>query len=445
MTQVVPSPIATPQSPTPAPTQPAVPVAHQAGIVNRPPEHVIVAALTLPADGAAAVAALAQLRDIESQELTSILPPEDAGSPKTQTGPETGEIGFANGFDRAHLTITTGFSSSAYDKLGIAPNIRPQDLVPISWDKLGDSPTQPIEGDVVLQVCSDDPYLCEHVLHRIVYELVGQVTLVWAQVGVQRYTSRQGRTNRAEGRALTGFIDGTSNLDPKDCQGTDPTLIFVDPAAVGSYPALPPASPAPAYGQPTPASFPADLREPPASEPDWAKFGSYMVVRSTLLDFNKWDGSPLGAQEQSVGRFKFSGSFLDLTDDPENLNSPPAFASNPQNAATPITAHVRKANPRGPSDDQRRIFRRGYPLINGSPTGIDRGLLFIAFGRTISTQFEFIFRAWMRNPNFPTTGSGVDSLFSFEKQILCGGYYFVPPLQDVCKPASWIVPGTPLP
>jgi hypothetical protein len=79
--------------------------------------------------------------------------------------------------------------------------------------------------------------------------------------------------------------------------------------------------------------------------------------------------------------------------------------------------------------------------LSGSPSGIDRGLLFIAFGRTISTQFEFIFRGWMRNPNFPTSGSGVDALFNFEKQVVCGGYYFVPPLTDPCNPSSWLIPG----
>ena len=62
---------------------------------------------------------------------------------------------------------------------------------------------------------------------------------------------------------------------------------------------------------------------------------------------------------------------------------------------------LRPSRVRAPGDDQRRIFRRGYPLISGSPNGLDRGLLFISYARSISTQFEFIFRAWMRNVNFP--------------------------------------------
>jgi deferrochelatase/peroxidase EfeB len=432
------------QVPTTAPAAPQTPapVAPQAGIKNRPPEHVIVAALSIPTDPAGALAAITALRQIESQELSSTLPTEDAQTSKAQVGPETGEIGFANNFDRAHLTITTGISSSAFDKLGIAAANRPQDLEPIPWQALGDSPVQPNSGDVVLQICSDDPYICEHVLHRVLYEQAGKITLVWAQAGVQRFSSRQGRTSRAEGRALIGFIDGTANLDVSDCHHIDDSLIFVDPAAVSSYPPLPPPSPPPAYGQSAPAQFPADLRPPPASEPDWTKWGSYLVVRSTLQNFGTWDTSALGSQEQTIGRFKFSGAFLDLTDDPAQLNTPPAFASNPQDTVVPLTSHVRKANPRGPGDDQRRIFRRGYPLISGNTNGIDRGLLFISYARSISTQFEFIFRAWMRNANFPAPGTGQDALFAFESAVLCGGYYFVPPLSDACDPTSWAVPSS---
>jgi deferrochelatase/peroxidase EfeB len=430
------------QVPTSPPPN-AAPAAPQAGIRNRPPEHVIVAALSLPSTAADAQAMVAAIREIEALELTSVLPAESAQTPKSAPGPETGELGFANNFDRAHLTMTTGFASSAFDKLGIATANRPQDLIPIPWQQLGDSPTQADSGDVVVQICSDDPYICEHVLHRILYELAGKVSLVWAQMGAQRYTSRAGRTSRAEGRALIGFIDGTSNLDANDCHHVDDSLIFVDPAAVGSYPQLPPPAPPPAYGQSAPAEFPADLRKPPANEPDWTKWGSYLVVRSTLQNFSTWDALTLGTQEQTIGRFKFSGAFLDLTDDPTQLSDPPAFATNQQNVTVPLTSHVRKANPRGSTDDEnRRIFRRGYPLIVGSPKGLDRGLLFIAYGRTISTQFEFIFRAWMRNANFPAPNTGADALFAFESEVLCGGYYFVPPLSDPCDASSWLLPSS---
>lgn len=434
------------EPPSPAPTAPPgsqppttpASVASQSGITNRPPEHCILATFAL--SGGDARASIETLRATIEDELKSQLPDEDAATDKTAPGPETGELGFHDDFDRAHLTITVGFSSSGYDKLGIAQENRPQDLIPIPWDKLGDSPKQINQGDIILQVCSDDLYVAEHVVHRVQHSLVGQMSIVWTQVGTQRYSSRMGRTGRGEGRALNGFLDGTSNLKVRGCPAGDAELVFVDPDAVSRYPPNPTPASSGGYGQPQPPAFPTDLRPVPTCEPDWARHGTYMVARVSTLDLGKWDAVPLGEQEHTIGRFKYSGAFLGLADDPAQLNQPPSFQSDQSNVEVPLTAHARKANPRGPGDEARRIFRRGYPLISGSAAGFDRGLLFIAFGRTISTQFEFIFRAWMRNENFPTPGIGVDPLFSFESEVLSGGYYFVPPLSDPCQPWSWIVP-----
>ena len=105
-----------------------------------------------------------------------------------------------------------------------------------------------------------------------------------------------------------------------------------------------------------------------------------------------------------------------------------------------MASHVRKVNPRShPDDPKRRVFRRGYPLFQATVDGLKRGLVFICFGRTISTQFEFVTRAWTANPDFPTIGAGVDRLRAVE-QVVCGGYYFVPPLEYKTQPWSWVVP-----
>jgi deferrochelatase/peroxidase EfeB len=72
--------------------------------------------------------------------------------------------------------------------------------------------------------------------------------------------------------------------------------------------------------------------------------------------------------------------------------------------------------------------------------GAKRGLVFVCFGRTITTQFEFITRAWTTNPNFPTPGAGIDAFRQFEASVLSGGYFFVPPLESSRRPWSWVVP-----
>lgn len=207
-------------------------------------------------------------------------------------------------------------------------------------------------------------------------------------------------------------------------------------------PAVGPGQPNP-YGGPVPPSFPADLAEPPTREPEWTKDGTYLVVRASTIDTTTWDRVTLGEQEHAVGRWKISGSGLDKPNDPHHEPQDPDLAADPTGTTTPLASHVRKTNPRGGDEDQRRrLFRRGYPLIGAGLDGAQRGLVFAAFARTITTQFEFITRGWTINPDFPAPGTSVDALRRFEAQVLCGGYFFAPPLSFVTKPWSWVLPAS---
>lgn len=404
----------------------------QAGVLNYPPDHLLIAALELTgADTTTIGATIEALRTLLQAELRSNLADESAQAPKDAPPPESGELGFSDGYDRYHLTVTVGFAESAYDKLGTAAEQRPQDLRPIPWEKLSDIPDVPANGDLVLQICSDSVYVNEHVIRRIEIALAGQVTIAWSFAGQQRHTSRSGRVSRDEGRALIGFPDGTSNLDPRHSSDHE-RLVFVDPSDVSSYPPqVPPTEPGQAnpYGGEQLPEFPSDLQAPPTSEPDWVKGGTYMVVRASTIDLATWDTAHLGDHEHTIGRWKYSGNALDQADDDATPIGEPDFAADPAGNTTPLTAHVRKSNPRGPGDADRRIFRRGYPLIARTATGFQRGLVFICFGRTITTQFEFIDRAWLTNPNFPHPGDGVDRLRTFD-HVLAGGYFFIPALEN---------------
>jgi deferrochelatase/peroxidase EfeB len=411
----------------------------QHGILERSPEHLAVAALAF-VDRTPTVArdTLELLREIVRRELRSDLDEMSPGSPKDQPPAETGELGFLDGYDRANLTITAGIAASGFEALGVAPNQLPADLIEIPWDQLADAPAKRESGDLVLQVCGDDPYIVEHVLRRVQEELGQRLAIVWTQAGVQRYTTRRGRASRREGRALNGFLDGTSNLRPRD-NPDDFKLVFVDLDHV-EYPPLPQSGQQGGYPGTGP-TFPGDLRPPPDPEPKWCEGGTYMVVRSSVFEIDGWDDQTLGAQEQTIGRFKYSGASLDLSDDTAQFNAPPAFETNQGDTHVPFDSHVRKVNPRRPEDLPRRIFRRGYPLVDATLDGVRRGLVFICFARTLSTQFEFIQRAWTTNPNFPQQGTGVDRLRQFEK-VICGGYYFVPPIKHKRQPWSWVLPET---
>lgn len=425
-------PAAEPSQTSPTPSGP------QAGIVNRPPEHMLAFALTVA--GPNPRASLEQIRTIVHAELESSLDRlGDPGEPPA----ETGELGYEPDYDRAHLTITLGLSSSAFDKLGVSADDRPADLVPIPWDKLGDAPDIADSGDLVFQVCADSAFITEHVLRRIEHTLGNQVHVVWAHTGVQRYSSRAGRTARHEGRAWIGFLDGTSNLNPRR-DPADYALTFVnpDPAVVATYPKTPNSGQPGAYGPTNQPQFPSDLRGHPGHEPAWTKDGSYLAVRVSENDLAAWDTQALSCQEQTIGRQKVSGVILDLLGHEDaRADDPPAFANDQTLSAVALDAHIRKANPRGAEDLARRIFRRGYPLYEASDRGtIRRGLLFVSYARTLSTQFEFITRAWTTNPNFPHPGAGVDKLRQFDQHVLAGGYYFVPPLDDAAQAWSWHIP-----
>jgi deferrochelatase/peroxidase EfeB len=417
-------------------TQKALP---QAGILNRAPEHLLVCALAFAGErsGPRCRETLESLRELARRELQSDLDAMSASTPKEQPPPETGELGFADGYDRAMLTITLGISASGFEALAIPAEQRPADLIEIPWALLGDSPTKPESGDIVLQLCGDDPYVIEHVSRRIEEELADRLQTVWTQAAVQRYTTRRGRASRREARALNGFHDGTSNLRPRD-NPDDRRLVFVNPDDVKNYPPVP--QPGTSSGYPgSGPTFPSDLRGPPSAEPEWCRGGSYMVIRASILDIQSWDDQTLGAQEQVVGRFKFSGASLDLADDPDQRTSEPAFTSNQADARVPFDSHARKVNPRRPEDAERRIFRRGFPLLDATLDGLHRGLVFICFARSLSTQFEFIQRAWSTNPNFPQQNAGIDRLRQFE-QVTIGGYYYVPAIAHARQPWSWVLP-----
>src|SRR5262249_46374055 len=92
----------------------------------------------------------------------------------------------------------------------------------------------------------------------------------------------------------------------------------------------------------------------------------------------------------------------------------------------PRGAHIRKVNPRDLTTDRgqasrtllKLLLRRGitYDLsLTGAPDGADkndRGLLFLAFHRSIEDGFEFLTKNWVRRAERPESGAGHDSILS---------------------------------
>ena len=112
-------------------------------------------------------------------------------------------------------------------------------------------------------------------------------------------------------------------------------------------------------------------------------------------------------QEALIGRRKSDGSRLDLP-----VGTPVADEGPFTDNTCPVTAHIRKAGPRGALHDETTIFRRGVPFLTLNPDGsVDAGLQFVSFQRSLD-DFAVIFARWMTNANFPAPGSGPDGLLS---------------------------------
>jgi Dyp-type peroxidase family len=161
-------------------------------------------------------------------------------------------------------------------------------------------------------------------------------------------------------------------------------------------------------------------------EPHWADGGSYMAFMRILQRPEQMAALPDDASRDAViGREK-DGTRLDL----EGKNVKPRDEP-PDAPALPPGAHVAKAGPRGPHDDNE-IFRRGLPFMETTADGQLRvGLNFCCFQGSLE-QFDVIFNDWMMNPHFPSDGP-VDALFDPAKQLTQIekiGFYFVPPFEE---------------
>jgi len=217
-----------------------------------------------------------------------------------------------------------------------------------------------------------------------------------------------------------------------------------------------------------PRQDPQDPKVPaPASTafPQWARLGSYVVVRRLAQDvvgFWDWMGSaaaavdvdPVAFASALVGRWPsgapvmrsphhddpalagddFASNHFLFQDDtrPSSLVPLAGYAGDSHRAAAadvlarvcPHAAHIRKVNPRDSATDfgapadtlTRLMLRRGIPygpplvgVSDPSPQLVEaeRGLLFVACMSSIEDQFEFVSRRWVNSVDQPNAG-GVD-------------------------------------
>ena len=311
------------------------------------------------------------------------------------------------------VTVTIGFGASLFltadgdDRFGIRHK-KPKSLkfMP-SFPGADAEEFQPMEHatDVVVQICSDHPYVNTHIakdLHK--YKFGSGLKIRRIEHGFSRQDTRESLQ----------FDDGISNLRCWPENNMD-RLAYVG------------------------------LSD---NDLDWCVGGSYFVYRKMVENLPDWEAIPDEQQSQMIGREKSSGKPLSRATtcpsyDPkcEDFDKFPVYPDPTDSKDGRIDGHMRKNQPRRPTPDlfgvddlDRTFLRRPYPFFDG--VGVDGrplvGLHFVAYMRSILEQFEHVTQMWQTNPDFPVPGTGMDVLFA--KRIIeatSGGYYFCPPAPKV--------------
>ncbi|WP_248964784.1 Dyp-type peroxidase [Sphaerisporangium perillae] len=303
---------------------------------------------------------------------------------------------------------TTGFTDNAF-KSGLKRRKDTLSDPPVSsWE----APYQKeIHAVVLIGDATEAPVTATR--ERVLALLPASATIVGEETG-------QGLRN-AQGRGIEhfGYIDGRSQ-----------PLFLADQVAEES-------------GHNWTPFFPLShvlAADPLAPKPS-RHMGSYLVFRKLEQNVRAFrqaeedlaDGLGLAGADRALAGAMLVGRFRNGT--PLRLHGKPSSDGHPvQNdfsyrddlgSKCPVSAHIRKANPRDSKDGGlERILgvmmaRRGQTYGTRTDTPWDDappqtrptggvGLLFMAFNASLQAQFEFTQQTWADNPDFPAEGSGHD-------------------------------------
>ena len=200
-------------------------------------------------------------------------------------------------------------------------------------------------GDLLLQICSDDPVTVAHAQRMLLKDCRSFAAVRWVQSGFRRAhgTEASGTTMRN----LFGQVDGTSN--------------------------------AVAGGEPYEKVVWGDGRIP-----SWTENGTSLVIRRIRMDLDTWDELDRSGREESVGRKLGNGAPLTGV---QEHDEPDFKALNPH--GFPVIAdfsHMRRSRP---DDESQRIFRRAYNY-DGAPSAgsvSESGLIFACYQADVDKQF----------------------------------------------------------
>ncbi len=271
-------------------------------------------------------------------ELDPRFPPSDSGILGPVVPPD-------------NLTITTSVGTSLFDdRFGLAHS-KPKRL-----QRMVKFPNDALErdlchGDLLMQFCSNTPDTNIHALRDIIRTTPDLLMVRWKQEGSVPVRAPDPSHPKESARNYLGFRDGSANPDSSDTPLMD-RIVWV---------------------------------QPDSDEPEWATHGSYQAVRIIRNFVERWDRTPLQEQETIIGRMKATGAPFDGKTEADV----PAYDRDPEGKVTPMTAHIRLANPRTAASNANLILRRPFNYSNGVTKAgqLDMGLLFIAYQADLEKGF----------------------------------------------------------
>lgn len=301
----------------------------QAGVATEPQAHAAFVALALrPETDREALGRMLRLLSDDAARLTQ-------GRPAlADTEPELGLL-------PARLTVTFGFGPGFYQAAN-ADERRPPSVAALPAFRIDRLSPHWSGGDLLLQICADDPLTVAHAQRVLVKDSRPFATVAWVQQGFRRAAgSEPGRTQRN----LFGQLDGTAN--PKPGAPLE-TAVWVPDG------------------------------------PTWLRDSTTLVVRRISMNLETWDLLGRTDRELSVGRRLDTGAPLTGTDEHDE----PDFDALGSGGLTviPDFSHLTRSHV---TEDRLRILRRPYNY-DGVPSAdgtADSGLIFASYQADITRQF----------------------------------------------------------
>ncbi|WP_159233922.1 Dyp-type peroxidase [Mycolicibacterium vanbaalenii] len=306
---------------------------HQGGVATIPQRHATFVALDLTPQSSrnarGTLAAVLKLWTADASRLTQGRPALADTEPELAVQP-------------ARLTVTVGLGATAFERIGLT-HLLPEaavELPAFATDRLDPGWCG---GDILLQVCADDPIVVSHALRVLLKNVRSMTRQRWRQSGF-RGAHGPGRPGGSM-RNLMGQVDGTANLHDE-------------------------------------AAFDRNVWDDGAQQ-KWFAGGTVLVLRRIRAEMDTWDELDRTSKELTMGRRLDTGA--PLTGEREN-DVPDLTASRNGIPVIPPNAHIALARHR---NDEEQFLRRPYNYDDppSDDETSDSGLIFASYQRDPRRQF----------------------------------------------------------